>query len=464
MAEAVAAAGKKRKLGADYWRLWSATAITNLGDGVAVVAYPWLASAVTRSPILIAVAAMIGRLPWLLFTLPAGVITDRLNRKKIIVSMDLFRGLLTFVITSILILGQWDFPDLDSLRTGVTFETQWALYWVILISALLFGSAEVLRDNAAQTLMPSIVGKENLERANGRMWSAEFLTNSMIGPALGSFLIGVAIYLPFLADGMTFIFAAILIASIKTTLPVAIKKESKSSDVGAFAQFRSEIAEGVKWLWSHHLLRSMAIILGLLNLLGSISGALFILFAQEVLQTTVFLFALLGTAGAIGGILGGLLGPKVSSRFGSGATLAAVLLLLPILEIGIGLSFHWLQVWFLICVSSFMSVIWNVITVSLRQSIIPSELLGRVNSVYRLFAWGSIPIGLALAGGLVQLSSLFLEREWALRAPYLVAGVAGLILFLGAKARLTEERISRAKEEAQAQTPERAVKDNEEVI
>ena len=452
MADEKPAKSEKAKLGADYWKLWSATAITNLGDGVSVVAYPWLASAVTRSPILIAVAAMVGRLPWLLFTLPAGVITDRFDRKKIIVSMDLFRGALTFVIASILIFGDWKFPDLDSLRTGITFETQWGLYWVIVVSALLFGCAEVLRDNAAQTLMPSIVGKENLERANGRMWSAEFLTNSMIGPALGSFLIGVAIFLPFLADGLTFLFAAFLIASIKRTLPVAIKRESQESKLGAFAQFRLEVSEGVKWLWGHQLLRSMAIILGLLNLLGSVSGALFILFAQEVLKTTVFLFAVLGTAGAVGGILGGLIGPKISSRFGSGRTLAAVLLLLPILEIGIGISFHWIQVWFLISLSSFMSVIWNVITVSLRQSIIPSQLLGRVNSVYRLFAWGSIPIGLAIAGGLVQLVSTFAEREWALRTPYLLAGIAGLLLFMGSRFHLTEERISRAKAEAESPT------------
>ncbi|MEY2798269.1 MAG: hypothetical protein RIS22_535, partial [Actinomycetota bacterium] len=185
------------------------------------------------------------------------------------------------------------------------------------------------------------------------------------------------------------------------------------------------------------------------NLLGSVSGALFILFAQEILKTTVFLFAVLGTAGAVGGILGGLIGPKISSRLGSGRTLAVVLLVLPILEIGIGISFHWHQVWVLISLSSFLSVVWNVITVSLRQSIIPSELLGRVNSVYRLFAWGSMPIGLALAGGLVQISSMFLDREWALRTPYLVAGVAGLALYFGAKARLTEDRISKAKAEAE---------------
>jgi MFS family permease len=196
----------------------------------------------------------------------------------------------------------------------------------------------------------------------------------------------------------------------------------------------------------------MAIILGLLNLLGSVSGALFILFAQEVLKTTVFLFAVLGTAGAVGGILGGLIGPKISSKLGSGRALAAVLFLLPIFEIGIGASFHWAQVWLLISLTSFMSVIWNVITVSLRQSIIPSHLLGRVNSVYRLFAWGSIPIGLAIAGGLVQLVSIFAEREWALRTPYLLAGIAGLLLFMGARIHLTEDRISRAKAAAESPT------------
>lgn len=429
-----------KKLGSSYWKLWTATAISNLGDGVSMVAYPWLASAVTRSPILIAAAGFASRLPWLIFTLHAGVLTDRFDRRKLIVAMDFMRGLLTVFVGLVVFFNKDSFPALDELTTITNLETNWPIYFTLLITAFLFGLAEVLRDNSAQTLMPSVVDKENLEKANGRMWSAESLTNSFIGPPLGSLLIGIAIFIPFFFDAVSFFFAVALIASLKGTFkPVADDKPREKIN------FKAEIKEGYAWLWAHPLLRPMAIILGSMNGLGTMVGATFILFAQEVLETSVFTFALLGTAGAVGGTVGGLLAPKVSAKLGSGRSLALTLAAAPIGSLIIALTTTWQVVWVVVVFETFFAVLWNTITVSLRQSIIPTHLLGRVNSVYRFFAWGSIPIGMFVGGGLVSALTLVLSRENALRAPYLFGVVLGLILWALAAPRLTTVKIEAAR-------------------
>jgi len=429
-----------KKLGASYWKLWTATAISNLGDGVSMVAYPWLASAVTRSPILIAAAGFASRLPWLVFTLHAGVLTDRFDRRKLIVAMDFMRGLLTVFVGAVVYFNRDSFPALDELTTITNLQTNWPIYFTLLITAFLFGLAEVLRDNSAQTLMPSVVEKENLETANGRMWSAESLTNSFIGPPLGSLLIGIAIFIPFFFDAISFFFAVALIASLKGTF-----KPVDDGKVREKINFKAEIKEGYAWLWAHPLLRPMAIILGTMNGLATMVGATYILFAQEVLQTSVFTFAILGTAGAVGGTIGGLLAPKVSAKLGSGRSLAMVLAAAPIGSLIIALTTTWQVVWVVVLFETFFAILWNTITVSLRQSIIPTHLLGRVNSVYRFFAWGSIPIGMFLGGGLVSALTLVLSRENALRAPYLFGVVLGLLLWAMAAPRLTTATIEAAR-------------------
>ena len=430
----------KTKLGASYWKLWSATGISNLGDGIVSIAYPWLASAVTRSPLLIALSVVVSRLPWLIFTLHAGVITDRFNRKRIIVAMDSARGLLTIAVGFFVYLERDSLPSLNELTSLTDLETNYTLYSVILITAFLFGLAEVLRDNSAQTLMPAVVEDKDLEKANGRMWSAESLTNSFIGPPLGSFMIAIAIFLPFFVDAVTFFIAAALIASMKPTVK-SFAPEAKSEPIN----FKAEIKEGFSWLWSHTLLRPMAIILGLINGIAALTGAVFILFAQEVLDTTVFIFAVLGTAAAVGGILGGLLGPKVSEKIGSGRSLALALFAMPLCTLLIGFTSQWQVVWLLVAVSTFTGVLWNVVTVSLRQSLIPSNLLGRVNSVYRFFAWGTIPIGTLLGGGLVALLEGPFGREMAFRSVYFVGAALGFVLFLYAIRVLTTKAIDEAR-------------------
>jgi MFS family permease len=432
--------GKTKPLGKNYWRLWVAHAVSNLGDGISQVAYPWLASAVTRSPLLIASVAVASRLPWLVFTLPAGVITDRFDRRKIIIAMDITRAFLALLVAVAVTFEVDNLPALDTVGSGIDLATNWFLYTVLIVTALLFGCAEVLRDNSAQTFLPEVVEADQLESANGKLWSVEFVTNSFVGPPLGSFLIGIFVFLPFYFDTATFFVSAALIATLATIArPVKPQAEKKALN------FRAEIKEGFTWLWKHELLRPMAIILGCLNGLGAITAATFILFAQEILDTSVFIFAILGTAGAVGGTVGGILGPKISAKLGSGPSLYLTLLSAPVITLIIGLTSSWQLFWALTAIGTCFAVLWNVITVSLRQSIIPSHLLGRVNSVYRFFAWGSLPIGTLIGGALVDLVQLTGDREFALRLPYLLVTVAGLLLFFFAAPRLTTAKIEAAR-------------------
>lgn len=357
-----------------------------------------------------------------------------MDRKKLIVAMDTFRGALTLAVGLAVWWERESLPNLATISMESQVSTNLSLYIVIASAALLFGFAEVLRDNAAQTLLPNVVAEENLQKANGRLWSTEYLMNSLVGPPMGSLIIGIAVFLPFFFDATSFFVAAALIS----TLAVSLKSQERKSESRSI---RAEVKEGFEWLWKHELFRPMAISLGLLNLVNGISTATFILFSQEILKTSVFVFAILGTAGAIGGTIGGVLGPKLIEKIGSGPSLALTLIIGPIANLIIGLTSLWQIVWLLTAFWVFFSVVWNVVTVSLRQSVIPSDLLGRVNSVYRFFGWGSIPIGSLLGGGIVALSGHFFARESALRMPYFVAAFLSFGIIFYAKPKLTSAKI-----------------------
>lgn len=431
-------------LGANYWRLWSSSVISNLGDGVSQIAYPWLASAVTRDAVLIALIAAFQRLPWLVFTLPAGVITDRIDRRKIMVTMQVFRTVVTLVVAGVVFASRESIPSPDEIAGGIEVATNVSLYVVLVVSALLFGMAEVLYDNSAQTILPAIVEPEGLEKANGNLWGAEMVANSFVGPPIGGILVAIGFAIPFFFDAGTFAISAALLFLLSGVFTV------RRADGGLKTKIRwwAEIKEGFGWLWRHPLLRPMAIILGFLNMLGMVGFATFILFSQEVLEASPFVFAVLMAAGAIGGIAGSFLAPRISKALGSGPSLYLTIIVGGVTSLVIGLSSLWPVVWVMFAVGTFTAVLWNVITVSLRQTIIPDHLLGRVNSVYRFFGWGMMPIGLLLGGLLVSLTEAAGgSRELALRIPWFFVAVTHLALFVYAAPKLTTEKIESARAE-----------------
>lgn len=432
----------KVHLGGKYWRLWTASVISNLGDGVALIAYPWLASAVTRNGLLIALIAIAQRLPWLVFTLPAGVITDRVDRRKIMVSMDAVRTVVTLLVAFFILAREDVLPAPDEIAAGIEIATEPVLYSVLLVASLMFGFAEVLRDNSAQTILPAIVEPDGLEKANAQMWGVEMVANSFVGPPLGSLLIGVGFALPFFFDAGTFAVAAGLVFMISGSF-----RTHEPGELSEKIDWVGEIREGWDWLWHHPLLRPMAIILGFMNALFAVTMATFVLFAQEVLGVGAFTFAILGTGGAIGGLAATFWASKVSDRLGSGTSLYLTMIAGAVTTLITGLASHWTIAWVMFTLGTFTAVLWNVITVSLRQTIIPDRLLGRVNSVYRFFAWGMIPIGSAIGGLLVVGSEATMSRELSLRMPWFVSAAIWLAIFFYAAPKLTTEKIEAAREE-----------------
>ena len=425
------------RLGASYRKLFISTTVSNIGDGMSLIAYPWLASALTRNPLLISGVVLVQRLPWLVFTLPAGVITDRVDRKKAMVLADFVRFGLTLVVALAVLSRQSSLPGVDDLSTVTGTAT--GLYILLLVATLLLGTAEVLRDNCGQTFMPSIVKSEQLEKANGRLWSAEVIANTFIGPPLGSILLLAAFSLPFFVDAASFFAAAALVWSI----PGSFRAERPDDHVQA--PWKAELAEGFRWLWANDLLRSMAIILGLMNLAGTLSGSVLVLFGQEVLGTGPLVFTIMGFGAAAGAAVGGTVAPWLSKRLGSGTCLAMTLGSSAVVAFLIGLSSWWPVVMVLFGIGATLGATWNVITVSLRQTIIPSHLLGRVNSVYRFFAWGMMPLGALLGGLTVTVVSNFASREIALRSAFFLESAIYACLFIVGRSKLTTAKLEAAR-------------------
>ena len=437
MTEIEVARAARGSLGSSYRKLFAATTLSNIGDGMSMIAYPWLASAITRNPILIACVAVAQRLPWLVFTLPAGVITDRVDRKRAMVTMDLLRFVLTAFVAIAVLGQQGSLPSPEQIGNITTTRT--GLYLLLLSATLLLGMAEVLHDNCGQTFMPSIVDSEHLERANGRLWSAEGIANTFIGPPLGSLLLVVGFALPFFVDAASFFVAAALLASIPGSF------RAKRPDDHVEAPWRQELAEGFRWLWRHPLLRSMAIILGLMNMASMVSGSVIVLFAQDVLEIGPVKFTIMGFGWAFGGAIGGYIAPWMSRRFGSGTCLSMTLGSASVVALLVGLSSWWPVVMVLYGFGVLLGSTWNVITVSLRQSIIPSHLLGRVNSVYRFFAWGMMPVGAAVGGLTVWIVDRSASHEIALRSVFFVDAGVHAILFVFGSRLLTTKRLEAAR-------------------
>ena len=428
-----------KRLPGSFQKLFAAGALSNLGNGVSMVAYPWIASSLTRSPLLLSIIGLMSTMPWLVVSLPGGVLIDRFPRRRIIVTTDLFRGVITLVVAAVVYVNRHKIHVIRSVTSTSAIHTHTAIYIILIIATFLLESAAVIGNSASQTFIPMIVETEHLETANGRMWTAESLTSSFMGPPLASLLQGISIFAPLAFDGVSFFFSAGLIGAIASIL---IKPQAKSE---AKPDFKAELKEGLHWLWNHKFLRPLALILGSLNFIGAMFNSVLILFAQEDLHTSVITFGLLLTGVAFGGALGGALSGRIIKKFGRSPILKLTILGRPVAFIAVGLSTHWEIVWFFAALEMFLAILWNVVTVSMRQEIIPGHLLGRVNSVYRFFALGTQPLGAILGGILVTIFAHVVSRGEALRVPMFAAAAIGLVVAFYALPHLTQAKIDAAR-------------------
>lgn len=397
--------------------LLSASSVSNLGDGIAMVALPWLATMLTRDPLLIAGVATAQRLPWLVFALPAGVWTDRADRRLLIVRADLIRMVL-MGFTVLMVCSQATLP--------LSQDPGPAAILSLTFIAFLFGSAEVIRDNAAQTVLPSIVASRDLERANGQMWSAEQVTGQFIGPPVAGLLIAFSVGLPFGIDALVYAFSALLVWLI--ALPP--RKATITT------RFLPALLEGLGWMRRNPLILRLAFMLGAINAVFIGAVTVLVLYAQEILGLSAPGYGLLLAFGAMGGVAGGLLAPALAAWLGMKRSLLAALGVFVAINLLLGLFNSSVIAGLALFLEAAAGMLWNVVTVSYRQRLIPDGLLGRVNSAYRFLGWGAMPFGAMGAAALVTTLTPIIGRNDALHAPYLLAAAVCSLLAAYAVLRL----------------------------
>ncbi|MFC3455315.1 MFS transporter [Amycolatopsis speibonae] len=373
-----------------YRRLWWATGIDSLGNGVFTAALPLLAVTVSRDARDIALVSAATYLPWLLLSLTAGSVVDRGDRTTLMWRTQTLQALIVGVLTALVAAEVVTVP-------------------ILVVLAFALGSCDVFYDNAAQTALPDLVGKSRLHQANGSQQVAMIVGRQFLGPPLGSLFFALAWTLPFAVDAVSFVFAAMLLARLPK------RRHTHSEPV--------KVLDGLHWLRKHRLLRALALLLGINTFCGQLGNATLVLFVTDVLHLGAGVFGLLLAGAALGGVAGGLVIRRLVARLGDLRALLVSLAVNAVVFVGMGFSPNVAVLGGLWAVSGFVTTIWNVVTVSVRQRQVPSSLLGRVNSVYRLLGWGLMPLG-ALTGGL-------LAHRLGLRVPYPVAGVVrGLALLV----------------------------------
>ena len=355
-----------------------------------------------------------------MFVLIAGALADRLDRRRTMIGVSILRTVVALVIALTIV------TDTDSL-------------WLLYVTAFVLGVGETLFDTAAQSVMPSIVRRDDLSKANGRLYAVELTMNQFVGPPIGGFLAGVAIAFAFAGSALAFAFAAVALALLTGSF-----KPVRAETAGPRPSVVADIKEGLRYLWNHRLLRTLAIMVGTMNLASSATFAVFVLYAVSPgpMGLDEFGFGVLMTGMAIGSLFGSLVVERVERVMGRAKLLTSAVIINAITVAIPGLTPNPWIVGASFAVAGVGIVMWNVVTVSLRQRIVPDALLGRLNASYRLLAWGSQPIG-ALLGGLLA--------QWlGLPAVFIIAGVVvALLLFL--RRIITDEAISAAEAEGDAE-------------
>lgn len=376
------------RLGRPFWTLWSASAVSTLGDGLRYVAFPLLAASLTTDPRAVASVFVAGYLPWPLFGLLGGAVVDRHDRRTVMWTTDTVRAVAVGAFTAVLV---------TSATTIVSLA----------VLSFLLGAAETLFDNAASAIVPQLVSPGRLERANSWLIGMQTVNSTLIGAPIGALLYGVARYLPTAADAVSFAAAAAMVWS----LPGRYRPASSTSRTSLGA----DIGAGLRWLSRHRFLRTACLLLIVINGTLGAGEAVLVLYARSTLGLSNSGYTALFVSLAVGGILGTVIAPAIRRRVdlrpvvvSAAAGQAAALL-------AVGSTTNLAIATAAIAIVGASNAAWNVVTVSYRQAAVPTELLGRVTSSYRVIALSAMPLG-AAAGGITA-------HAWGLHAPYLASGI-----------------------------------------
>lgn len=392
-----------------FWYLWYANGLANLADGLLLIVLPLLAVRLTRDPLLVAGLTVAARMPWLLCTLPSGVLADRYDRRRLVV--------VSLVSRCAVLLG-----------FGLLWSAGVSSLWVLYSVALVLGGFEVLFASASGPLIPTLVESRLLDRANGRLQGAEITLNEFVGPPLGGALMAASLIAAIFVPGIAFLLAGAALIPLRGNFRSARVENQPTT-------LRRDLRDGFDFLRGDELLTTLTVMVAVMAAGHGAWFSVLVLYATGEMGLSPSQYGLLLTASAVGGILASVLSEHAVKRFGRHKVLIANIAGTAVLYGAPALATNPWVVGAACLVGGATGVMWSVVTVSISQVLVPDELRGRVGAIRRLISWGTLPLGAALGGVVGQL--------FGLPAVFIGAAVLTLVL-LTLRGRITEERISAA--------------------
>ncbi|KRC50921.1 MFS transporter [Leifsonia sp. Root227] len=400
MSTATAQKVARTPMSAGFNRLWTAAIASNLADGVGRTAVPLIATTLTRDPALIAGLSAVTFLPWLLFGIPAGMLLDRVDRR---IAMAVANSL-RFAVAALL---------------AVLISTDALTIWLLYGCVLLFGLGETVFDNATTTVVPSLVTRDQLDRANGRMQSAEIVVQNFIATPIAGFLFAAAIVLPVWLTGGGFLIAGLLALTIPAAAASAYRKGAAVD--GEAAQDRPTFSAVVSFLVHHCFLRTMIILTSITASALAFAQGSVVLLLLQTFSVPAALIGVVTAAVGVGALVGALISSRLVERFGRGRVMFCSMLVSGAGVLCVGVTGNVIFAISSYAVGAFGVAVWNVPWGALRQAIVPNDMLGRAMGIVRTIGWGLTPIATVLGGFVARID---------LRLPFVIGGIVVVALTL----------------------------------
>ena len=383
------------RLGHSFRWLLASSAISNIGDGVALAAGPLLVASLTQDPLLVSFALLAQQLPNLIFGIPAGAIADRFDRRRIVAAVNLVRAAVLVVLAATIV-GE-----------AVSIA-------IVLITLFVLGTAEIFADVSSNSIVPRVVPREHLGVANARLTGSFLLTNQLMGPPIGAFLFSAGMALPFAANAACFALGALLVTRVVTDVV-----ELTAERAGERRSLRQEMADGVRWLVAHPPMRTLALTIIAFNVTYGAAWSVLVLYASERLGMSAVGFGLLTTAIAIGGIIGTSAYGRLERRFALADIMRGGLLIETFTHLILALTTSPAVALVTMVVFGAHAFVWGTTSITIRQRAVPTALQGRVGSVNLVGVFGGLVIGAGIGGVLAQ--------KYGITAPFWFAFVGSAI-------------------------------------